>query len=144
MAHQTVTGGCFCGTVRFEISLPVQFCVHCHCSMCRRAHGAAYVTWIAVERDELRMTSGSESLVPYKSSDHGVRTFCRTCGSTLFCESNRHPTVVDIVLANLDGDVGKAPEAHIYYGHRADWTDARDDLPKLGGASGMEPLPSDD
>ena len=37
-------GGCLCGDVRFTVDWPSKWIAHCHCSMCRRAHGAAYVT----------------------------------------------------------------------------------------------------
>ena len=44
-----VEGGCLCGAVRFSLELPSKWCAHCHCSMCRRAHGAGYVTWGQVQ-----------------------------------------------------------------------------------------------
>ena len=37
-----VHGSCLCGQVRFELTGPAQFINHCHCSMCRKVHGAAY------------------------------------------------------------------------------------------------------
>ena len=37
-----------CGTVEFSVALPTLFCGHCHCTMCQRNHGAAYVTWFGV------------------------------------------------------------------------------------------------
>lgn len=43
-----IEGGCLCGAVRYVITLPTKWCAHCHCSMCRRAHGAAFVTWAGV------------------------------------------------------------------------------------------------
>src|SRR5262245_1350168 len=55
---EQVQGGCLCGAVRFTVTLPTLFCGHCHCSMCRRNHGAAYVTWIALPRAQLCIDSG--------------------------------------------------------------------------------------
>ena len=133
-------GGCLCGAVRFRIEFPTRFCVHCHCGMCRRAHGAGFVTWTAVARAQFAFVSGADRLTVYKSSDHGVRSFCGNCGSTLFCESNRHPDLIDIVVANLDRALDRAPSAHIYFSDRADWIDPSDDLPRLGGTSGEESL----
>ena len=43
--HEKVSGGCLCGAVRFTAKLPSKWCAHCHCSLCRKAHGAGYVTW---------------------------------------------------------------------------------------------------
>jgi len=59
---KTVTGGCLCGALRFSIDLPTAWCVHCHCSICRRNHGAGFVTWVGVPRDHFRMEAGEETM----------------------------------------------------------------------------------
>ena len=38
-------GGCLCGTVRYAISRPLFNVDTCHCSMCRRQHGAVFSTY---------------------------------------------------------------------------------------------------
>jgi hypothetical protein len=38
-------GRCLCGRVRYEIPGEIYSVVHCHCSMCRKHHGAAFATW---------------------------------------------------------------------------------------------------
>ena len=139
MASDQVRGGCLCGAVRFTVTPPTLFCGHCHCSMCRRNHGAAYVTWFAVPRAQLAVDRGEELLTRYQSSEHGSRSFCSRCGTSLFCVSARHPEVVDVPLANLDGPIDRLPESHIHFDDRAAWTVVGDDLPRLGGATGLEP-----
>ena len=136
----SVGGACFCGVVRFAISLPTLFCGHCHCTMCRRSHGAGYVTWTAVPRARFALTAGEDTLVRFASSDHGTRSFCGRCGSTLFCESTHHPDQVDVVLANLAGPIDRTPQVHVFFDDRADWVVVEDGLPRLGGKSGTEPL----
>ena len=133
-------GACLCGAVRFELVLPTTFCAHCHCTMCQRAHGAGYVTWIGVPYERFRLLAGEDRLVRYRSSEHGTRSFCGTCGSTLLCESTRHPEWIDVVLANVQGPIDRAPEMHVYFDDRAAWTRVDDELPRLGGATGVEPL----
>ncbi len=108
--------------------------------MCRRNHGAAFVTWFVVTRDQFSLDAGSDALVRFASSDHGTRSFCGRCGSSLFCESTQHPDDVDIVLANMHDPIDRKPEMHIYFDDRADWTFAEDGLPRRGGSSGLEPL----
>ena len=144
MTSNEVHGGCLCGTVRFTVTTPTLFCGHCHCSMCRRNHGAAYVTWIALLRSQLSIESGAEQLTRYESSEHGSRSFCSRCGSSLFCVSRRHPDIVDIPLANLDGPIDRLPESHFYFDDRASWTVIGDELPRFGGSSGLEPLTKQD
>ena len=111
-----------------------------HCSMCRRAHGAGYVTWVGVRTAQLRVVAGADCLVRYPSSDHGVRQFCGRCGSSLFCESTHHPERVDVTLTNLQGEIDRPPELHVYFDDRAPWVRIGDDLPRLGGTTGLEPL----
>ena len=134
-----VGGGCFCGAVRFALRPPTLFCAHCHCSMCRRTHGAGYVTWIGVPYAQFAIAAGADRLVRYRSSDHGTRSFCGRCGSTLFCESTNHPDWIDVVLANVDGPIDRAPQGHFFFDDRAPWTEVGDALPRFGGPSGMEP-----
>ena len=140
-AGTPVSGGCLCGAVRFEIDLPTHFCAHCHCSMCRRNHGAGYVTWIGVPPAQLRLLAGEEKLVRYRSSEHGERKFCGACGTSLFCTNSQFPERVDIPLANLEGPIDKEPQAHIFFSDRAPWVVVvGDSLPHFGGTSGYEPL----
>jgi hypothetical protein len=139
----TVSGACLCKAIRFEVSLPTLFCGHCHCSICRRSHGAAFVTWFGVPREQLRLLPGSDEPACYRSSEHGSRSFCARCGSSLFCESAKHPGQIDIVLANMDGPIDRAPQAHVYFSDRVAWHAVGDDLPRLGGASGFEALDGD-
>ena len=139
MESRMVHGGCFCGTVRFAVELPTLFCGHCHCSMCRRVHGAGYVTWFAVPNERLTIQTGAPELVRFRSSEHGARSFCGRCGSALFCESTNHPDYTDIVLANMDGAIDRQPEFHVFFDDRAEWVRVGDDLPRMGGTTGVEP-----
>jgi hypothetical protein len=142
--HETVSGGCFCGAITYEIDLPTLACAHCHCSMCRRPHGASYVTWAVVPAGQFRVTSGQAHLKTYDSSSHGRRQFCAICGSQLFCwhegADGAPPKVIDVAFASLHGDIDRLPQAHYFYDSRASWTQIHDDLPKLGGPTGTEPL----
>ena len=138
--NKTLTGTCLCGEVRFEVEPPVKFCAHCHCSMCRRAHGAAFVTWTGVVAERFRVTQGDTRLQRYESSPEATRSFCSQCGTTLFFESQRWAGEIHIVVSNLQPDHGLIPQAHVFFDDRADWVEIADALPRLGGASGVEPL----
>jgi hypothetical protein len=140
MASGSVQGGCLCGAVRFELQLPPGVCAHCHCSMCRRAHGAGYVTWILQARSSFRLLSGEQQLVRYRSSSHGVRSFCGACGSSLFFEDEERSEQIDVAFANLDDPLDVTPTLHVFFDDRAAWVHVGDDLPRLGGETGLEPL----
>lgn len=134
-----VAGACLCGGVRFTVTLPTLACAHCHCTMCQRNHGAAYVTWLAAARERFVLDAGADLLTRYASSEHGSRTFCSRCGTSLFCENEQHPERVDIPLANMQGAIDRAPQLHIFFDDRATWTEVSDLLPRLGGKTGLEP-----
>ncbi len=133
-------GSCLCGAVRFEVTPPTKWCSHCHCSMCQRAHGAAFVTWFGVERSQFVMTSGDERVAWFKSTAPARRGFCTRCGSTLFFESDSWPGEIHIALAHMEGAIDRAPAAHVFYDTHVTWVEVGDDLRRLGGPSGTEEL----
>jgi hypothetical protein len=134
LEQSPIGGACLCGAVQFEIVPPTLACGHCHCTMCRRSHGAGYVTWIILPTRQLRISAGEEHLSRYASSDHGGRRFCSVCGSSLFGDSSRTPDLSYVVLANLQGEIDRAPEFHSCFPDRAPWIDVTDDLPRLEDA----------
>ncbi len=133
-------GGCLCGGVRFEVTTPTRFCAHCHCSMCRRAHGAPLVTWTGVPNSQFHLIRGAELLHDYASSAEATRSFCSKCGSTMLFRSTRWPGEVHVATGCFDGELDRRPSSHVFWSDRVTWLDFDDDLPKRGGASGIEPM----
>ncbi|MDH3646569.1 MAG: GFA family protein [Gammaproteobacteria bacterium] len=124
------TGSCLCGAIAFEIDefLPA---AHCHCSMCRKFHGAAFATIASVAREKFRWLKGDKALKGFTAENGTTRTFCRHCGSSLMFSSPRAPQdEVEIALGALDSDIPLQPDAHIYVGSSANWTKLSDGLPQ--------------
>ena len=126
----TMQGGCLCGAVRFEARPPSLFLAHCHCVYCRRAHGAAFVTWLGVREDRFRLLAGDAALRWYASSAASRRGFCAVCGSTLFFASTLCPGELHIARALLDGDPDLVPELHCFWDQHVDWATCGDTLPR--------------
>jgi hypothetical protein len=124
----SVKGSCLCGSVRYEVTGPLEFVGHCHCSMCRKSHGAAFVTWGILKPGQFRWASGEESVQTYESAPGTTRCFCRKCGSPL--ASAESGTVGEVVVGTLDGDPGARPREHIFVGSKASWHDITDSLPQ--------------
>jgi hypothetical protein len=125
-----IRGSCLCGEVRLEISGAVSGGSHCHCSMCRKAHGAAFATYATVSAADFRIVSGENRITRYRSSPGIVRTFCARCGSTLQWLPESKPDKVDVALGVLDDDPGVRPTHHIFVGSKAPWHDITDSLPQ--------------
>ncbi|MEJ8566679.1 GFA family protein [Elongatibacter sediminis] len=120
-AVNRVDGGCFCGAVRFQVTLPSKWCAHCHCSMCRRIHGAGYVTWAGFESAGFEVTRGAENLHWFESSPGARRGSCAHCHSNMLFESQRWPGETHVALGCLDGKIDRTPQAHVNYDTHVDW-----------------------
>ena len=131
-----VRGSCLCGELGFEAGLPSKWVAHCHCTMCRRAHGAAFVTWVGLEAARCRIEDPHGFLHWYPSSAQAERGSCRNCGSILFFRSARWPDELHVTLANFDGPVDRAPQAHVFWDSHVDWVrlDPDDGLPRKTAA----------
>ena len=123
-------GSCLCGAIRYEISGPFDEMHHCHCSMCRKAHGAAFSTFARVSRASLRFLAGTEQLRHFRSSPPVQRSFCGGCGSSLLFQFDALPEVVWVAAGTLDDDPAMRPQAHIYVASKAPWFEITDDLPQ--------------
>ena len=125
-----IRGSCLCGEVRFEIRGTLSGASHCHCSMCRKAHGAAFGTYAAAKAADFRFLCGEDRITRYRSSAGIVRTFCARCGSSLPGFDSRRPDVVDIALGVLDDDPGVKPALHVFVAYKAPWFEISDSLPQ--------------
>lgn len=121
-------GSCLCGQVTFHYTGPSLWCAHCHCSLCRRAHGAPLVTWVGVNAKRFVLDS-ADSLRWYASSPDSERGFCGCCGSTLFFRSARWPGEMHIARSNFQAEIDKSPEAHAHWESHVNWLSVGDDLP---------------
>ena len=124
-----LTGGCLCGAVTYEITGALKFMGNCHCSMCRKSHGAAFATWGIIDPAQFRWTAGEEHVQGYESSPGRQRCFCRKCGSPLV--ATHSGAVGEVVAGTLDGDPGTRPREHIFVGSKAPWYAIADALPQF-------------
>lgn len=136
----TAQGKCLCGAVSFEVTPPFTMCGNCHCSICRRASGAPYVTWAVFKADQVKILSGEEQLSVFHPTSESTRRFCKTCGSQLFLEVTQMQGEILVTRATIDDAAEFKPEAHVHYSSKAPWLAVSDELPKLGGSTGLEPL----
>ena len=130
-----IKGGCQCGAVRYEISEPLHNVSHCHCSMCRKQHGALFVSFGTTAVTHLSV-DGEDSLSSYESSASLTRQFCSNCGGQVLIRAEDNPDNVFVALGSLDA--GQSPghtggERHIFWESKVSWYDPSDDLPKMTG-----------
>lgn len=129
-------GSCLCGAIRYEVNAPIERITHCHCSMCRKAHGAAFGSYASVAASSFRFTAGANLVARYASSPTVIRSFCPRCGSTLQWLSSARAQWVDFAVGTLDTTLEPPSQQHIYAASKASWYHIQDSLPQAAGGLG--------
>jgi hypothetical protein len=101
---------------------------HCHCSRCRKAHGAAFATYVAGPAESFRLR-GHEHVVCWESSPGFSRCFCGRCGSVVPGPASEGRIFAP--AGNFDDDPGVRPLAHIFVASKAPWFEITDTLPRF-------------
>ncbi len=134
MSAFNATGGCQCGRVRYAVTEAAQDLYHCHCSMCRKVHGAVFATYAIVPRSAFRVVSGENDIRGFESSPGVYRYSCAACGCQIYCEEARRPAITFYAPGSLDDGCSpgheSARERHIYVGSKAPWFAISDGLPQ--------------
>ncbi|SFM32361.1 Uncharacterized conserved protein [Variovorax sp. OV329] len=127
-------GRCLCGAVQYELNGEIRFASHCHCGMCRKAHGAAFGSYGGVSAGKFRITQGQEVLHEFESSPGVTRSFCSRCGSPITWTSDEHPEHVAFTLGTLEAPPAELPGMrHIHVASKAPWYDICDSVPRFEG-----------
>jgi hypothetical protein len=124
-----IQGSCLCGTVRYEVRGPFTAMLSCHCSMCRKHHGAPFATYANTSSSDFRWLSGERTLGYYASSPNYRRSFCTTCGAvapSLMSDAD----AAFVPAGTLDGDPDIRVQGHLFVGSKAPWYDIGDSLPQ--------------
>ena len=141
-----LTGGCMCGTVRYELKSEPFDCGWCHCRTCQLNSGAPAMVFATVPAGDLVWSRGGDRVRSVASSSFGHREFCTDCGTPFLMKVDHQPETVDFSVITLDRPEAVAPGFHIFWGSRVGWFDPKDDLPRYDkfrpdtrGLSGTEP-----
>ena len=122
-----LTGGCYCGQIRYEAGGAPFHETNCHCSICRRTTGAAFVTWFSVPRSQFRLVSGEPT--QFRSTSRGSRSFCPQCGTQLTFAHDDFPDEIDVTTCSLDDPDALPPKDHMYLSSKLQWVELADGLP---------------
>ena len=131
-SHKSYKGSCLCGDITFEVDAIEPHMGHCHCSMCRKFHGAAFATLGEAKKENFHWCSGQPLIVDYVAENGTTRQFCKICGSSLtFSPADNPDGLVEFSLGLLDSDIDQRPDAHIFISSKANWSSIDDDLPQF-------------
>ena len=129
-----ITGGCLCNGIRYEYDGEIDEISMCHCSMCRKAQGSAYVAISPIDSSRFRIIRGQELLKEYRAVPHKARVFCSHCGSPLYSARDDLPGVRRLRLGTVETPFECRNAYHIHTDSKAAWEPLADDLPKYAEA----------
>jgi hypothetical protein len=98
-------GGCLCGGVRYATSADPVHVTYCHCKFCQRATGSAYLVEPIFLKTNFEITSGKPARFTQTSEGSGKQVtvnFCSTCGTKLFLDLERFPTIFGVYGGTFD------------------------------------------
>ena len=99
----TLTGGCYCGNVRYETEGEPMMRGLCHCRECQYISGGAANVAMAMPDEGFRYTAGTAKTFARDDLDSPVkREFCADCGTHLTSRPAALPGMVIIKVGTLD------------------------------------------
>lgn len=122
------SGGCQCGSVRYQVEGVIERNSLCHCHDCQASSGAPMVAWTAVPERQFQLLEGEPTL--YEGRDGARREFCPQCGTGLFYRNAVSlPGIVDIQTVTFDAADQLQPTAQVQCADRLEWIEKLGTLP---------------
>jgi hypothetical protein len=122
-----LTGGCQCGTLRYEISEVPLMTYTCHCIDCQRLTSSAFSLAISVPDSAFRLTAGEPRLVDRKAESGRTvtRWLCPDCGGWIVGGPQPGVTPGEMIrrvrAGTLDDTSWLRPTAHFWTRSKQPW-----------------------
>ncbi|MFO0595328.1 MAG: GFA family protein [Myxococcaceae bacterium] len=120
---ETFEGGCSCGAVRYRLESAPMFVHCCHCTLCQRQTGSAFVVNGLIETARLTVLRGSPvatSMPTESGRPHDIYR-CGACQVAVWSDYGRRPALRFVRLCTLDAPGRFAPDAHIFVRSKLPW-----------------------
>ncbi|WP_419905025.1 GFA family protein [Kiloniella sp.] len=128
---KNITGGCFCGEVRYEITGDPVLQLLCFCKDCLSITGTDGYAGYMVKNSDFQKTSGKPT-VHKKISKEGRtvnRNFCGVCGSNLWGETEFG--LISVTAGSLDDANLFQPTKKVFTQDTPHWARIPDDLEEM-------------
>jgi hypothetical protein len=111
----TISGGCYCGAVRYEIKGEAEAAFQCHCRECQYITGGNANIVTVFSKDDFAYTKGEPATFARPDLDNPVtRHFCSTCGTAIGTRSPSRPDSMIVKVGTLDDPSGFTAMAAIF------------------------------
>ena len=137
MSDQKLSGHCYCGAVKFEISGESDWVGHCHCESCRRHSGSVMTTFAGFRPEQVKFTAAMPNR--FATEDGVTRSFCGRCGSPVAYELESRPDEIHLQLGLFDDLERLVPQDHSFLGEEVSWLHADEHLPESNFSAAGNP-----
>jgi len=118
----TITGGCACGAVRYEITGDLGFSFLCQCRRCQHTTGAGHAAQFLVDNGQLAVTGALASHEVAADSGFTVcHRFCPRCGSPILGVTTRAPDKSLVHAGSLDDPSIFKPQKVVFHESAQPW-----------------------
>jgi hypothetical protein len=130
----TVTGGCLCGAVRYEIDAMPIVTRACWCRLCQTIGAGSATVNTCFPSDKIKITGELRDFVSTADSGNRMhRRFCPVCGVHLFSEAEARPHLIFVRAGTLDDRELARPSATIWTSEAPSWACIDETIPRLDG-----------
>jgi hypothetical protein len=117
-----ITGGCLCGSLRYEARGEPKFAGLCCCVDCRKASGSGFIPFMGFASDALRFSGEAMQFrSPCFSGGEAMRNFCPSCGGLVFGGETGKDTSHTVYAGSLDDPSLFRPTMAIFVRDKPDW-----------------------
>ncbi|MFL4472082.1 GFA family protein [Tateyamaria armeniaca] len=122
---ERVSGGCKCGSVRYEgtrLDVPM---FRCHCRDCQQLTGSGHSEMMPLARADFSITDTCKTYEMMGGSGQSTFSgFCPQCGSQITRNSQRMSDRIYVHASSLDDPATYEPEKSIYPDSAQAWDEA--------------------
>lgn len=129
-----VTGGCLCGSVRYEMVGEPLITRLCWCRFCQYIAAGNAAVSVCFETKGMAVTGEMRDFTSIADSGNVMhRRFCPRCGTHLFSEAEARPHLVFLRAGTLDDPELAKPAAVIWTAEAPSWACIDETLPQWKG-----------
>ena len=127
--NQSLTGGCICGQVKYQIIDKPLFTQACHCKDCKVLTGSSYVVNSSILENTLIVEGEVSSTELKAGSGASYKTyFCTKCGNYDYADYDSAVGRLTVRTKTLDNAEKFPPQVHIFTKDKDPWLNLSEDI----------------
>lgn len=128
----SISGGCLCGSTRYECSADPQFSIMCCCRQCQHISGAGHAPQFAVARAAVTLSGPLKSYATRADSGNEVTSFfCEQCGSPIYKTSSGFADFLFFHAGSMDDPSVYRPQQIVWARSRQAWDHVDPAMPAM-------------